>query len=88
MQATLISGLASDTATLYLSAAQAAQALPYAATNSKFVAYANWKSTSFQAYAHAFAGMLALDLLASGMPLHVQSTSIAGVLQSAAILTC
>ncbi|KAK9798946.1 hypothetical protein WJX73_007519 [Symbiochloris irregularis] len=55
-QAGLVSSLATDTATMYLSAAQSAQAAPYAAHNAKCVAYANYKSTSFQAYAHAFAG--------------------------------
>lgn len=57
-QPSLISSLASDTALLYRSAAQTAQGVPYAQSGHKAVAYAQYKATSFQAYAHAFAGEL------------------------------
>ena len=56
LQASLISSLASDSASLYRSAAQSAQSVPYATTQSKMVEYSNYKSATMQAYAHAFAG--------------------------------
>lgn len=65
-QPSLIAALASDTALLYRQSAQAAQGAPHASSGLKVIAYAQYKASTFQAYAHAFAGVL-LPLLGASM---------------------
>ena len=52
----LMASLASDTATLYRSAASTAQSVPYSSGSAKALRYMHYKAAAFQAYALALAG--------------------------------
>ena len=54
--ASLVAGLASDTALLYRTAASTAQGVPYSSASSKALRYLQWKAAAYQAYALALAG--------------------------------